>query len=111
MPRRPIVASRPTAAVTSERLIELEWTLDRKPGPAWVGSFLAARVPGPRPPGWTNPRPVVVGNHIRVLVHDDDVEAVRSWIDASIGVANQSPAATNPEPGPFGRRRLRPLTA
>ena len=108
-----ITASRPTAQVTLDRLIELEWLLNRAPGPSWVGRFLSTRFTGSRPLAWSQTRPVVVGDRIRVsAVHDDDVEMVRSWIDAAIEFANRRTVSEAPPKSPgTNHRRLRPLTA
>lgn len=93
MSSRPVTTSRPTAAVTPDRLIELEWVLDHEPDPRWVGTFMAVQVPRGGLVG-IDLRPAVVGGSIRVAVHDDDVETVRAWVDASIQTVNQQTAGT-----------------
>jgi hypothetical protein len=69
--------------------IVLEWTLNRNPDPEWLQFLIASGVSKAGSMTFISHDPKLLGNRLRMVMEDRDLEAAVRWVEQSIPIANQ----------------------
>jgi hypothetical protein len=69
--------------------IVLEWTLNQSPEQDWMQFLIASSVTKSGSMTFLRSDPKLMGDRLRMVVEDRDLEAAVSWIEQSIPIANQ----------------------
>lgn len=72
-----------------QNTIVLEWTLNQTPDPEWMQFLIASGAPKSGSLTFVMSDPKLVGNKLRMVAEDRDLEPAVGWVEKSIPIANQ----------------------
>jgi hypothetical protein len=84
-----ITASAPDVVEQRGSMLMLEWTLNRRPDPEWAQFLVYSGVHKSGSLTFVSNDPKIVGNKLRLLIEERDVEAAARYIEQSVPIANQ----------------------
>lgn len=84
-----ITASSPDVVEQQGSMLVLEWTLNRRPDPEWTQFLAYSGAPKSGSLTFITHDPKVVGNKLRLVIEDRDIEAAARYVEQSIPLANQ----------------------
>lgn len=84
-----ITASSPDVVEQQGSMLVLEWTLSRRPDPEWTQFLAYSGAPKSGSLTFISHDPKVVGDKLRLVVEDRDIEAAARYVEQSIPIANQ----------------------